>query len=160
MYDDTRTMVIFYRFILLGIWNCRSQAEVLVPLSAGVPRSQLQAFRLTIGNPAVSPPVNVWTFLGFGYIWMSHEMRKKLLDYFVNWGIIPSHPANPVVDASFTFQQSLFRFSDLKPWSHSSEVGSKIRKYYLGFGPSNCRLPGSLQLQHFLSRALEKMDPI
>lgn len=48
--------------------GCHSQAEVLVPLSAGVPRSQLQAFRLTIGNPAVSPPVNVWTFLA---IWMS-----------------------------------------------------------------------------------------
>ena len=51
-----------------------------------------------------------------------------------------------------------------KTWSHGagskSKVGSKIRKYDLGFGPSNCWLPGSLQLQHFLSRALEKMDPL
>ena len=86
---------------------------------------------------------------------------KDIVRLFCQFPIIPSHPANPVVDASFTFQQSLFRFSsDLKLWSHASEVGSKIRKYYLGFGPSNCRLPGSLQLQHFLSRALEKMDSI
>ncbi|CAK9082532.1 DNA-directed RNA polymerase subunit beta [Durusdinium trenchii] len=37
-----------------------NEAEVLVVLLAAVPRSQQQVFRLTIGNPAVSPPVNLW----------------------------------------------------------------------------------------------------
>ena len=45
-------------------YNGVSQAEVLVVLLAAVPRSQQQVFRLTIGNPAVSPPVNLWKFLG------------------------------------------------------------------------------------------------
>lgn len=91
--------------------GCHSQAEVLVPLSAGVPRSQLQAFRLTIGNPAVSPPVNVWTFLGFGCL------ENILISY-------PFMTLHDVIFRHMTcqFSENLLAswkscYWDLEPWS-------------------------------------------